>query len=160
MTTQTTRPQFGRSRQVANSNGDGNNTHNRILQSLPPRERDLVVPKLEFLRLTTHQILHEVPDTLKSGYFCDSGMISILSVFPDKKSVEVGLVGEEGFVGLPLIAGFRSAATRAVVLIEATAFRIEVATLISLLRQCPTLNHLALRSRENFFLDIPFYRTH
>jgi len=64
---------------------------------MPPRERDLVVPKLELLRLTTHQILHEVGDTMKSGYVCDSGMISILSVFPDGKIVEVGLVGKEGF---------------------------------------------------------------
>ena len=34
---------------------------------------------------------------MKSGYVCDSGMISILSVFPDGKIVEVGLVGKEGF---------------------------------------------------------------
>jgi hypothetical protein len=45
--------------------------------------------------------------------------VSILSVFPDGKSVEVGLVGEEGFVGLPLAAGLRTvAATRAIAQIE------------------------------------------
>ena len=57
----------------------------------------------------------------------------------DGKSVEVGLVGKEGFVGLPLVAGFRSAAHRAIVQIEATAFRLNVETLTVLLRHCPVL---------------------
>ena len=50
-------------------------------------------------------MLHEPGDTLKSAYFCNSGLVSILSVFPDGKSVEVGLVGKEGFIGLPLVVG-------------------------------------------------------
>jgi CRP-like cAMP-binding protein len=139
MATKATRPQFPKNRKLPNSDGDGNGIHNQILIDLPPQERDLVLPKLEFARLATHQILHEVRDTMKSAYFCDSGMISILSVFPDGKSVEVGLVGNEGFTGLPLIAGFHSAATRAVVQIEATAFRIDADSLSELLQQCPTL---------------------
>ena len=70
-------------------------------------------------------MLHEPGDSLKSAYFCNTGLISILSVFPDGKSVEVGLVGKEGFVGLPLVAGFRTSPTRAVAQIEGTAFRVD-----------------------------------
>lgn len=84
-------------------------------------------------------MLHEPGETLKSAYFCDTGLVSILSVFPDGKSVEVGLVGNEGFVGLPLVAGFRTAFTRAVDQIEATAFRVNGEALIVILRQCPNL---------------------
>ncbi len=112
---------------------------NEILLDLPRNERDLVSPKLELLRLGLRHVLHEPGDTLKSAYFCNSGLISILSVFPDGKSVEVGLVGKEGFVGLPLVAGFRSATTRAVVQIEGTVFRIDGDALAIVLRQCPTL---------------------
>jgi len=83
--------------------------------------------------------LHEPGDTLKSAYFCNTGLISILSVFPDGKSVEVGLVGKEGFVGCPLIAGFRTAPTRAIAQIDATAFRVDREALMSILRQCPAL---------------------
>lgn len=95
--------------------------------------------EVEFVRLKGRQLLHEVGDTLKSAYFCNEGMISILSVFPDGTGVEVGLVGKEGFVGLPLIAGFRSAATRAVVQMEATAFRLDARALENLITQCPRL---------------------
>jgi len=84
-------------------------------------------------------VLHEPGDTLKSAYFCNTGLISILSVFPDGKSVEVGLVGKEGFVGCPLIAGFRTAPTRAIAQIDATAFRVDREALMSILRQCPAL---------------------
>jgi CRP-like cAMP-binding protein len=98
-----------------------------------------VLSEIEFVRLKSRQVLHEVGDTLKSAYFCNSGMISILSVFPDGTGVEVGLVGKEGFVGLPLIVGFRSAATRAVVQMEATAFRVDARVLAEVLSQCPKL---------------------
>ncbi len=119
--------------------GDGNHIHNLILLGLPPKERELLFPKLEFVRLKTHHVLHEPGDTLKSAYFCDTGLISILSVFPDGKSVEVGLVGKEGFIGVPLVAGFRTAATRAIAQIEATAFRVDADSLTTALQQCPRL---------------------
>jgi len=112
---------------------------NEILLDLPRKERDLVSSKLELLRLGVRHVLHEPGDTLKSAYFCNGGLISILSVFPDGKSVEVGLIGKEGFIGLPLVAGFRSATTRAVVQIEGTVFRIDGEALGPVLRRCPTL---------------------
>ena len=119
--------------------GDGNHIHNQILLALPPKEREMLFPKLEFVRLKTHHVLHEPGDTLKSAYFCNSGLVSIVSVFPDGKSVEVGLVGKEGFIGSPLVAGFRTSSTRAVGQIEGSAFRVDGETLMVLLRQCPKL---------------------
>src|ERR1039458_6877811 len=119
--------------------GDDHHIHNEILLGLPPRESDLLFPQLEFVRLSVHHTLHEPGDTLKSAWFCNSGLISILSVFPDGKSVEVGLVGKEGFIGLPLVAGFRTAPTRAIAQIEASAFRVDSDKLVELLRECPKL---------------------
>jgi CRP-like cAMP-binding protein len=119
--------------------GDGNPIYNEILLGLPAKESELLFPKLEFMRLKTHHVLHEPGDTLKSAYFCNSGLISILCVFPDGKSVETGLVGKEGMIGIPLVAGFRTAPSRAVAQIEATAFRISSETLTEALRQCPKL---------------------
>jgi CRP-like cAMP-binding protein len=119
----------------SSSDGDGNNIHNKILLGLPPREAEMLIPKLEFVRLKVHHVLHEPGDTLKSAYFPNSGLVSILSVFPDGKCVEVGLVGKEGFIGLPLVAGFRTANTRAIIQIEASAFRIDADTLAAILQQ-------------------------
>lgn len=91
----------------------GNQIHNEILLGLSADCGELL-SKLEYVRLKVHNVLFEPGDALKSVYFGNSGMISILTVFSDGKSVEVGLVGKEGFVGLPLLVGFQTASTRAV----------------------------------------------
>jgi len=132
---------------------DGNHIHNTILLGLPPKESQTLMSKLEFVRLNTHHVLHEPGDTLKSGYFCDTGLVSILTVFPDGKSVEVGLVGHEGFVGVPLVAGLRSAPTRAIAQIEGTAFRVDRASLMVLLRQCPTLERRLQQFSQNLAMQ-------
>jgi CRP-like cAMP-binding protein len=94
--------------------GNGNHLHNQILLNLPSKECSLLFPKVEFMRLEARHVLHEPGEDLKFAYFCNSGLVSVLSVFPDGKSVDVGLIGKEGVIGLPLAAGFRSASTRAV----------------------------------------------
>ncbi len=127
------------SRTPPHVDGDGNHIHNEILLNLPPKEREMLLPKLEYVRLNTHHVLHEPGDTLKSAYFPNSGLVSILSVFPDGKSVEVGLVGKEGFVGWPLVAGFRTAHTRAIVQIEGSVFRIGSEALMAILLESPKL---------------------
>ncbi|HEX3739810.1 MAG TPA: Crp/Fnr family transcriptional regulator [Terriglobales bacterium] len=122
------------------SDGNGNPIYNEVLLSLPAGECKDLFSKLEFVRLKVHHVLHEPGDFLKSVYFGNSGMVSILTVFSDGKSVEVGLVGKEGFVGLPLLVGFHTAFTRAVSQIDATAFRVDAETLMALLPHCPTLD--------------------
>jgi CRP-like cAMP-binding protein len=119
--------------------GDGNHIYNELLLVLPRAESEAVLPKLEFVRMKLHQLLHEAGETLKSVYFCNSGMFSILNVMPSGKSVEVGLIGKEGVSGTPVVAGFRTSHTRAVVQAEATAFRMDADALRALLPKSPTL---------------------
>ena len=60
-----------------------NQVHNEILLALPRRELDLVLPHLEFVRLTSHHVLHAAGATLTSGYFCNAGMFSQQVVMSD-----------------------------------------------------------------------------
>jgi CRP-like cAMP-binding protein len=133
------KPSARRSQAPPGSDGGGSHIYNEILRELPHPEFAIVSPQLELVRLQPRQILHEAGDTLKSAYFCNTGLISVLSVLSDGKTVEVGLVGKEGLVGLPLIAGFRTSATRSVVQIEGTALRVDSDALAVLLRECPRL---------------------
>lgn len=121
------------------TDGNGNRIGNTILLSLSSKESKEVVPKLEFVRLKLHQVLHEAGDTIKSGYFVNSGVISVLAVQPSGKSVEVGLIGKEGFVGLPLLVGYHTSPTRIVTQADGTAYRCSAEDLKELLRQCPEL---------------------
>jgi CRP-like cAMP-binding protein len=127
------------------ADGDGNHIANEILLSLPPGELDRFLPKLEKVRLKLHQVLHEPGEIIKSGYFVNSGLISVLAIQPDGKSVEIGLIGREGFVGLPLLVGYRSSPTRAVTQGDAIAYRCDAQVLRDFIRQCPELGESANR---------------
>jgi CRP-like cAMP-binding protein len=100
---------------------------------------EVLSPKLEFVRLRAHQVLHEVGETLKSSYFCNAGMFSQQVVMPDGNVLEIAVIGKEGFSAIPLVAGFRTAYTRTIVRIEATAFRVEVSALKTTIQACPVL---------------------
>src|SRR6266481_6855883 len=121
------------------TDGDGNSIHSKILLHLPPQESKQVFPKLELVRLKLHQVLYEAGETIKSGYFVNEGMISVLAVQPDGKSVEVGLIGNEGFVGLPLLVGYRSSPTRLITQGDGSAYRCEAEVLSQLVQQLPEL---------------------
>src|ERR1700730_18465013 len=133
------RPSVSASVQKAPSDGDGHAVANKILLSLPRKERDQVLSKLELVRLKLHQVIHEAGETINSGYFVNAGVISVLAVQPDGKSVEVGLIGNEGFAGLPLLVGYRTSPTRMIIQGDGTAYRCDAAVLMQLVRKCPTL---------------------
>src|SRR5205814_5198936 len=69
----------------------------------------------------------------------NSGLASILTVMRGGKNIEVGLVGKEGFVGIPLLVGFSTSPSQAVIQIEGSAFRIGAQDLGQVLSQCPIL---------------------
>jgi len=118
---------------------EGNPVRNELLLGLPSQECDSIFSELTFVQLRTHDVLQETEEPIKYAYFVDSGMVSILSVMQDGKSVEVGLTGKEGCTGLQLAAGFKTSDTRALVQIAGTAFRASTQSLVKVLRQCPIL---------------------
>jgi CRP-like cAMP-binding protein len=72
-------------------------------------------------------------------FFLNEGLASILSITTDGKSVEVGLSGRKGFVGIPLTAGFHSSPTRVIMQVAGSGFRMAAKDLIAALRECPKL---------------------
>ena len=120
-------------------NVDGNPVRNELLLALPSHECESIFPQLTFMQLRARDVLHESEEPIKFAYFVDSGLVSILSVMDDGKSVEVGLAGREGFVGMPLLVGFRTSPTRAVVQIDGTGFRVSAEQLTEILRRYPVL---------------------
>jgi len=129
--------------QTSTESSDGNNgkhvVANKILLRLPRKEYKAVFPRLEWVDLPANTLLNQVAKPIEHGYFMNSGLASVLIVLADGKSVEVGLAGAEGFVGVPLVAGFKSSPTRVVVQIGGSAFKISAKDLVRFLRQCPVL---------------------
>jgi CRP-like cAMP-binding protein len=126
--------------QLAPTDIEGSHIDNEVLLRLPSNERKALFSKLEFVQLKTHHVLQEARSSIRSVYFVNSGLASVLSVMSDGKSVEVGLIGKEGFVGLALLAGLRKSFTRVIARVEATAFRLDTDVLTGLLRNSPVLD--------------------
>ena len=124
---------------------DGNSLHNGILLALPRRESDAVFSTLELVELRSHDVLNEMGEPIEYFYFMNSGLASILNVTGDGKSVEVGLTGKEGVVGLPLVVGLKTSASRIVVQIPGSAFRLSAANLLRVLGKCSHLEKLLNR---------------
>jgi len=133
---------------------DGHPVQNTILRNLPPKEREVVFSKMKYLEFPTHRVLNEMAEPIENGYFINSGLASILNVMSDGKSVEVGLTGQEGFVGLPLLVGFSTSPTLAVTQIAGSAFRVSAKDLKNILRGCPELARLLHRYSLEFALQV------
>jgi CRP-like cAMP-binding protein len=112
---------------------------NVLLLGMLEPEYSILFPSLEFVRLKLHQVLHEAGETIRSAYFLNNGMGSVLTVQPDGKSVEVGLIGNEGFIGLPVVFGFKTSPLRVVVQADGTGYRVDVPTLLTALPELPQL---------------------
>jgi CRP-like cAMP-binding protein len=84
-------------------------------------------------------VLHEAGETIRSVYFLNDGLGSVPTVQPDGKSVEVGLIGREGFVGVPVIFGFKTSGLRVVTQGDGTGYRLDLEALRKALPHCPQL---------------------
>jgi CRP-like cAMP-binding protein len=118
---------------------DGAHLHNEILLRLPPKECGVLFAELEYVQMRTHDVLHEAGQAITHGYFINGGLASVLNMMADGKSVEVGLAGKEGFIGLPLAVGLTTSPNRVVAQVAGSAFRIRASDFAQALRRCPQL---------------------
>ena len=127
------------------SDGNERNAQNKILRSMPGKESRAIFALLEFVDLPTRSILNETATPIESAYFMESGLASVLNIMEDGKSVEVGLMGKEGFVGMPLLVGFKTSPSRVVMQIPGSAFKIRAKDFSALLAECPQLQKALFR---------------
>lgn len=78
---------------------------NQILSALPRKDFAQLRPQLEPVTLGLKEIIYEPNTPIPYIYFPNSGVTSILTTMKNGKAVEVGLVGKEGMLGLPVFLG-------------------------------------------------------
>ncbi|HUN63820.1 MAG TPA: Crp/Fnr family transcriptional regulator [Candidatus Sulfotelmatobacter sp.] len=118
---------------------------NHILQELPVREYERLAPHLQPVPLVQDQVIFEVGAPILGGYFVNSGLVSHLTVMGNGDSVEVGLLGNEGFAGLPILLNIAHSSARITVQITGDAMRINADALHELLPELPMLERLLSR---------------
>ncbi len=124
----------GQQEEIWRTSATGKPVRNRILLSLPEPEYLLIRPHLEFIPFRHQHILHEPNKELRFAYFLNSGLISLMIETGEGKTVEVGVVGNDGMAGIPSAVGLDRSPLREVVQVAGDGFRVKVPALQSALR--------------------------
>jgi CRP-like cAMP-binding protein len=101
------------------------NCANQLLAALPADEFQRLFPHLEPVFLRFGQILYKPDEWIKSAYFPECAVISLVSQLSDNTTTEIGLVGNEGTIGLPIILGGNRSASEAIVQTEGSALKLD-----------------------------------
>jgi CRP-like cAMP-binding protein len=116
-----------------------------LLDRLPKEEYDRLVPILKTVSLAAEQDLYDVNDRIPHVYFPKSGMVSLVILLEDGRQVESGTIGNEGFVGLPVVLGFAFSAHRVVSQVPGESVRLAVGPFMEAVKRCPRLSSLLQR---------------
>jgi CRP-like cAMP-binding protein len=78
---------------------------NRLLGLLSPRDYSRLRPHLHRVTLEYRQSLYRAHKPIEFVYFIETGVGSLVNTMANGQAAEVGTIGNEGLVGLPLVFG-------------------------------------------------------
>jgi CRP-like cAMP-binding protein len=89
--------------------------HNALLATLPSLDHKRMLRHLKPVSLSFGEILYEPGQSMGCVYFPVAALISLLTIVDDDLALEVGMVGREGMLGIPLVFGVKRSSVRALV---------------------------------------------
>ena len=98
---------------------------NHLLGALPRKDYQKLLPVLEPVKLAFGEILYESHDQIRHVYFPVDCFVSMLTTVDAGRAAEVGLIGSEGMIGVPMALGVAVSPFRAVVQGGGTAMRLK-----------------------------------
>jgi CRP-like cAMP-binding protein len=97
---------------------------NRLLADLPDEVLDRLLPHLQPVSFALGDIVYESSEQMEHLYFPTTCIVSLLYTMNDGATAEMGLVGNDGVVGIALFMGGNTVPNRAVVQVAGDAFRV------------------------------------
>jgi CRP-like cAMP-binding protein len=111
------------------------NGRNLLLNALNGGDTSRMMPSLELLSLGPRHMLYEPNVPIEFVYFPVDGVLSMLAQLEDDIEIEVGTVGNEGMIGLPVFLGSEITPGRAFSQVPGYAYRLPVADFKELIRR-------------------------
>jgi len=118
------------------------NVKNRLLLALPRRELHRLEGVLEPVLCNREEVLVDADSSLEHVYFPNSGVISIVAVYPDGSIIEMATIGREGATGFQAVFGAKMSSARFLVQLPGTAARIPRAAFQRAMQQLPAFRAL------------------
>ncbi|MGF1493421.1 MAG: Crp/Fnr family transcriptional regulator [Microcoleaceae cyanobacterium] len=127
---------------------------NHLLATLPEPDYLRLEPYLQEVKLTLGQILHEPGEPIRTVYFPNQSMISLVQIMEDGSTIEAGIVGKDGMMGHAVYLGGESSSSRAIVQIGGSAMALDAAILKAEFNQSAELRQLLLRYTQAFIAQL------
>jgi CRP-like cAMP-binding protein len=121
---------------------------NQLLTGLPPEVLAQLSRHLRSVPLTVRNSLITPNPEIAAAYFVESGWVSLVAPLEDGTQAEVGLIGREGMVGLPLITGVDTSFVEAYVQADGSGRRMEARVFRTIMEEESVLRALLLRYLE------------
>ncbi len=118
---------------------------NRLLTALPDDERNHLIKYLEPIHFARKRIIYESGQSMRNAYFFRSGMASLFAVAEDGRTVQISVVGTDGFVGVPIILMGTKSPSRIITQTPVEAFKIDAQQLVAQLNRGHQLREVLLR---------------
>lgn len=112
---------------------------NRLLAALPDKDFQNLLANSERIELAYGSYIYKTGDIIRHVYFPESGIVSLLSAVEGDLTLEVGIVGNEGMVGVPAFLGAKTSNNIALVQGLGWALRMKTA---DFLKECEASNKL------------------
>ncbi len=127
---------------------------NRLLSLLTDEDYERLRPHLSVAVLEYRKNLYEASRPIHHVYFPIDGVASMVITTTNGASAEVGTIGNEGMVGLPICLGDREAASSVYVQVPGTGLAMDAGIFRNELTRSPTLNLVMLRYAHAFFNQV------
>ena len=131
-----------------------NPAQNHLLCALEPGERERLLPQLQPVTFSLGQVIYEPGERIEYCYFPTNSVVSLLYTTQDGSTAEMGLVGNEGVLGVALFLGGESTCSRALVPVAGEAFRLSAKLLREEFAHRGPLQHLLLRYTQALITQI------
>jgi CRP-like cAMP-binding protein len=120
-------------------------TGNNLLDALLPDDFSHVLPHLEQIPLPLRLALYQPGELIDFVYFPQHGMVSIVATMDDQASVEVGVTGKEGFVGVPIMLEADTSPHDVFIQVAGSGLRMKAGTMRSEADRSPAFRSLLFR---------------
>jgi CRP-like cAMP-binding protein len=118
---------------------------NHLLATMPRRSYRRMLTGLESVKMTYGQVLYEPKEAIRYVYFPLDCLVSLLTAVDERRTLEVGMVGNEGMVGMPMVMGIGVSAVRSLVQGGGTALRMTAARFRAEFKKSPALQRALFR---------------
>jgi CRP-like cAMP-binding protein len=127
---------------------------NRLLSLLAPKDLARLRPHLEYVSLSYRKSLYHTRRPIHFVYFIETGVGSLVNTMQNGDAAEVGTIGNEGMVGLPLLLGDDRAPTSVYVQVPGTGMKMDAAIFKKELARSPAMQAVMLRYAHAFFNQV------